>query len=281
VLRKNAASPGLIVVNSFRYKTGRPIHHQCQDGEVFMSNSAPLTHPMPVSQPDSGEILRALRATPLLRDLSAPVMDRLAAISTIVNAREDVELYQQGGTADQLFIVLDGQLAGFSTSANGTTAVVEVIRTGETLGLATLLARLPRLMGVRTVTPSRLLSIDAEGLLSLVEREPSLVTVLLRAEANEFRALVRQVCDLKLRTTAQRLGCYLLSLTSEQRENETAMKLPFDKRLLAARLGCRQENLSRAFASLRGFGVETHGARVILHDIAKLRAYAEPDEAFV
>ena len=50
--------------------------------------------------------------------------------------------------------------------------------------------------------------------------------------------------------------------------------------LLAARLGCRQENLSRAFATLRDFGVETHGARVILHDIAKLKAYAEPDEAF-
>jgi hypothetical protein len=29
---------------------------------------------------------------------------------------------------------------------------------------------------------------------------------------------------------------------------------------------------------LRSFGVETHGARVILHDIPSLRAYAEPDE---
>ena len=106
------------------------------------------------------------------------------------------------------------------------------------------------------------------------------MAALLRAEANEFRALVRQVCDLKLRTTAQRLGCYLLSLSTEQKANTTAMRLPFDKRLLAARLGCRQENLSRAFAALRDFGVETHGARVILHDIAKLKAYSEPDEAF-
>jgi CRP/FNR family transcriptional activator FtrB len=246
-----------------------------------MSNTAILTDAVEIRCEDRDEILEALRTTPLLQDLPDPVMDRLAAISKIVNAPEDVELYQQGGTADALFIVLDGQLAGFSTVANGTTAVVEVIRAGETLGLATLLARLPRLMGVRTVTPSRLLSIDAEGLLALVEQAPSLVTVLLRAEANEFRALVRQVCDLKLRTTAQRLGCYLLALSTEDRANVTAMRLPFDKRLLAARLGCRQENLSRAFAALRGFGVETHGARVILHDIAKLRAYAEPDDAFV
>ena len=245
-----------------------------------MSNSALSTSSVLASMPDATQILQALRATPLLHDLSGTVMDRLAAISKIVSITEDKELYRQGDAADQLFIVLDGQLVGFSTAANGTTAVVEVIRPGETLGLATLLARLPRLIGVRAVTPSRLLSIDAEGLLALVEQEPSLVTVLLRAEANEFRALVRQVCDLKLRTTAQRLGCYLLSLSAEQQANTTAMKLPFDKRLLAARLGCRQENLSRAFAALRGFGVETHGARVILHDIAKLRAYSEPDEAF-
>jgi CRP/FNR family transcriptional regulator, transcriptional activator FtrB len=245
-----------------------------------MSTSAALTGPVRVNHAGNADLIQALRETPLLRDLGDSVLARLALISKIVEAPAETEICRQGDAADELIIVLDGQLAGFSTSANGTTAVVEVIRAGETLGLATLLARLPRLLGVRTVTPSRFLSIEAEGLLALVEQEPSLVTALLRAEANEFHALVRQVCDLKLRTTAQRLGCYLLALSTEQRANTTAMRLPFDKRLLAARLGCRQENLSRAFAALRDCGVETHGARVILHDIAKLKAYAEPDEAF-
>jgi CRP/FNR family transcriptional regulator, transcriptional activator FtrB len=245
-----------------------------------MVDFAALTSPVLTDHAGEADIIKSLRRTPLLQDLAPPVLAQVAGISKIVNAPTEVEVCRQGDAADELIIVLDGQLAGFSTSANGTTAVVEVIRSGETLGLATLLARLPRLMGVRTVTPSRLLLIEAEGLLALVEQQPSLVTALLKAEANEFHALVRQVCDLKLRTTAQRLGCYLLSLSTEEKANTTAMRLPFDKRLLAARLGCRQENLSRAFAALRDFGVETHGARVILHDIAKLKAYAEPDEAF-
>ncbi|WP_428489429.1 cyclic nucleotide-binding domain-containing protein [Rhodopila sp.] len=245
-----------------------------------MSNAATLTEAEGSGHPEASKILQTLRTAPLLRDLPDPVLDQLAAISKVVNVAEDDEICRQGDPADELIVVLDGQLAGSSTAANGTTAVVEVIRSGETLGLATLLARLPRLLGVRAVTPSRLLSIDAQGLLALVEQEPSLVTALLRAQASEFHALVRQVCDLKLRTTAQRLGCYLLSLTTEHQANATALRLPFDKRLLAARLGCRQENLSRAFAALRGFGVETHGARVILHDIASLKAYSEPDDAF-
>ncbi|WP_158923935.1 cyclic nucleotide-binding domain-containing protein [Acidisphaera sp. S103] len=244
-----------------------------------MPSRAMLTEMVRSNQSDNTYILEALRATPLLRDLADPVLLRLAAISKILNAPEDVEICRQGDPAGELIIVLSGQLAGFSTAPNGTVAVVEVVRAGETLGLATLLARLPRLLGVRTVTPSSLISIEAEGLLTMVEQEPSLVAALLRAEANEFHALVRQVCDLKLRTTAQRLGCYLLSLSAEKQANATALRLPFDKRLLAARLGCRQENLSRAFAALRGFGVETHGARVILHDIASLTAYSEPDES--
>lgn len=245
-----------------------------------MSTAAPLAGSKLSGPADSADVLEGLRGTPVLRDLDESVLQKLAAISRMVDYPEDVAICRQDEIADQLFIVVHGQLAGFTTAATGMTAVVEVIHAGQTLGLATVLARLPWLMGVRTVERSRLLSIDADGLLTLVEQEPPLVTALLRAEANEFRALVRQVCDLKLRTTAQRLGCYLLSLSPHQQGNTNAMRLPFDKRLLAARLGCRQENLSRAFAALRDFGVETHGARVILHDIAKLKAYSEPDEAF-
>lgn len=229
---------------------------------------------------DRQNIIDALRETPMLRDVEDRVIVRLADISRIVTVPEGIAICRQNEQAGEMFIVLEGQLAGSSTAANGTTAVVEVIRAGETLGLATLLARLPRLISVQTITPCVLLSIDAQGLLGLVAEEASLVAALLRAQAIEFRALVRQVCDLKLRTTAQRLGCYLLALSNEKKANAAALRLPFDKRLLAARLGCRQENLSRAFAALRSFGVETHGGRVILHDIARLREYAEPDEPF-
>lgn len=225
------------------------------------------------------DVRQALRSVEMFELIPDALIDRLAAISSLVNEAEGTELYRQGEIPDALYIVLSGQLVGITACGTGQEAVVDVIAAGTTLGLSSVLAQIPRLIGTRTVTPSLLLRIDAKGLLTLIEEEPTLVTALLRAQAGEFRSMVKQVCDLKLRTTAQRLGCYLLSLTNEQNLNAAAMRLPFDKRLLAARLGCRQENLSRAFATLRSVGVETHGARVILHDLAGLRAYSEPDEA--
>ena len=144
--------------------------------------------------------------------------------------------------------------------------------------LASVLTRLPYLMSARAVTACQLLAIDGERLLDLVEHEAPLANTLLRSVSREFRIMVRQVRDLKLRTAAQRLGCFLLALVPDGSATTADFRLPFDKGLLAARLGCRQENLSRAFATLRAYGVETHGSRVILHDIPRLKALAVPDE---
>ena len=241
--------------------------------------SAPYATAMDNADPgDAHQVQEALRSAPWLKDLDDAILGRLAGISRVARPAEGSILCREGDATDELFVILDGQVAVLAQAANGTSAVVEVLDAGATIGLSAALANLPRLMTARVVRASRILAINARGLQALVAQEPQLVTTLLRAEAEGFKALVQQVCDLKLRTTAQRLAVYLLSLSPEKAGNTTALRLPFDKRLLAARLGCRQENLSRAFAALRNLGVETHGARVILHDIARLRDYALPDD---
>ncbi len=118
---------------------------------------------------------------------------------------------------------------------------------------------------------------EAAPLRKLVEREPALAGALLRAVSRDVRGMVRHVRDLKLRTAAQRLGAFLLTQVDDREARKVEFRLPFEKGLLAAQLGCRQENLSRAFATLREYGVETHGAQVILHSVPKLTAYAVPD----
>jgi len=80
-----------------------------------------------------------------------------------------------------------------------------------------------------------------------------------------------------LRVLAVTLACGLYAAAVDPGGSEAAFRLHSEKGLLAARLGCRQENLSRAFAALRELGVETRGARVTLRDIPRLAAYAMPD----
>jgi CRP/FNR family transcriptional activator FtrB len=221
--------------------------------------------------------LSYFRDAQVFRDVDDGALAGLAAISSLITVPEDTMLGRQGMPAERLLVLLEGQVTLENATRSGASAVVEVVQPGGHLMLSAVLSGLPSLMSARTVTAAKLIGVEAGGLRTLLHREVSLASALLRAEALDFGSMVRQICDLKLRTTAQRLGCYLLALTNETASNTIALRLPFDTRLLAARLGCRQENLSRAFAALRQLGVETHGARVILHDIAKLRDYSLPD----
>ncbi|HUN40380.1 MAG TPA: cyclic nucleotide-binding domain-containing protein [Acetobacteraceae bacterium] len=219
-----------------------------------------------------------LRLTPLFESLDDRLVESVADITRELRLPEDTEICRQGEPAQFLYVLLEGRVALWASAPDDSRAAVEVIRPPGYFVLATVLSGLHHLMTAQTVSPSYLLAIDSKGMYALVQHEVDLANACLRAEALNFRALVRQVQDLKLRTAAQRLGCYLLALCSVPDAATDKFRLPFDKRLLAARLGCRQENLSRAFAALRSVGVETHGARVILHDIPALRHFAVPDE---
>jgi len=218
-----------------------------------------------------------LRRVPMFQDLGDPILDRLGAISVVTAVAEDTELCREGDPADSLHILLEGMVTICAEAANRRKAVVEVIRPVRHVVLATVLARQPYAVTAEAITESRLLVIEADGLHALLREDAALASGLMQAQALDFRAMVRQVCDLKLRTAAQRLGSYLLELAQEQYARGNHLRLPIGKQLLAARIGCRHENLSRAFASLREVGVETHGKRVILHDIQRLQQFAFPD----
>jgi CRP-like cAMP-binding protein len=215
-----------------------------------------------------------LREVTMFAGLDDRVLTRLALISELRSCAPGQMLYGQGDRNVPFCILVSGQISFFRTAPDGTVTVVDVANQSGHAGLQVVLTQLPSLGGAEIVAPSRVIVVDPAGLRALLPEEPSLSSALLLAEAMDLRNLVLQVFDLKLRTTAQRLGHYLLELAPDMTSRSATLRLPFDKRLLAARLGCRQENLSRAFATLRTLGVETRGARVVLHDIPKLRDYA-------
>ena len=56
------------------------------------------------------------------------------------------------------------------------------------------------------------------------------------------------------------------------------MTLPYDKTLIAGRLGMKPESLSRAFARLRELGVRVKQHHAAIADVGRLREYVEEDK---
>jgi CRP/FNR family transcriptional activator FtrB len=215
-----------------------------------------------------------LRQVPMFEQLDERGLARLATVTEHACVEAGTELCREGDTAKSLHILLSGLVTLSAEAPYGRKAVVEVIRPTRHVVLATVLARLPYAVTAEAIAESRLLVIDAKGLHALLREDAALADALMRGQALDFRAMVRQVCDLKLQTAAQRLGCYLLELSQQYHARGAQVRLPIGKQLLAAQLGCRPENISRAFTSLAKIGVETRGKMVILHDIPRLREFA-------
>jgi CRP/FNR family transcriptional activator FtrB len=93
--------------------------------------------------------------------------------------------------------------------------------------------------------------------------------------AYAYRGIVKELKNQKLRSSLERLANWLLA-----HDDETGAKgrfsLPFEKKVLASRLGMAPEVLSRSFASLVPYKVVVHGPIVEIRDIEALRKLAKP-----
>jgi CRP/FNR family transcriptional activator FtrB len=94
--------------------------------------------------------------------------------------------------------------------------------------------------------------------------------------AGQFRRMVRQIKNLKLRSSTQRVGCYILAAARRQGTPDRAV-LPYGKSLIASQLGITPESFSRALAALQHDGIEVRGDTIAIVDAARLAAACGPD----
>lgn len=223
------------------------------------------------------EELEQVADLPLFADLGEPYRQQLLSAALVQRVPTGVTLFEQGEPADFLYILLDGAVELRADDGAGHEALVEVIQPVDSFILAAVVTDAPLLMTARTLSRSHLLLVPAEKLRAELYREPALALTLLASLAGQYRGLVRQIKALKLRTSAERIGCYLLSLAREQGANGGMIELPYSKRALAERMGMTPENLSRAFATLRERGVRMNRSRVVIDDIDKLESFCRID----
>lgn len=123
----------------------------------------------------------------------------------------------------------------------------------------------------------RLVGIESSRFAAMVEKYPSTALNMLASMSRHLHRLVYEVEHLKTRSASQRLVEFLLR-RCQVTEGAAEIDLPYDKNLIAARLGVQPESLSRLLNKLRDSGVTTDGNRVFVEDVQGLREYCPVDE---
>lgn len=218
--------------------------------------------------------LPEVRALPLFESMAEANFESLMQAAYLQIFPAQLELIKEGEPADFLYVVLDGCVELYA-SWNGHETVMEMVRPLGTFILAAVLKDAVYLKSGRTSQRSKLLLIPAENVREAFRNDGAFARAIVEELAGCYREVVKQQKDLKLRTAVERLANCLLALDGEQ-HGCGSVELPCDKRTLASLLGMTPENLSRAFNTLKPYGVEVDGARIRLRDVTSLARLAKP-----
>jgi CRP-like cAMP-binding protein len=218
--------------------------------------------------------LSIVRAAPLFQRLSERTLAIMLAGSSPRQVARGVTLFLQDEPADRFYVVLDGWVKLCRITPGGAESVINVVAPGETFAEAAMFASARFPVTAEAATNCRVISITRASFKRALESDPGAVMAMLASLSMRLRFHVHHIEQLQVLSTAQRVGDFLLRFCPAG-PGTAVFDLPFDKSLMARRLGMKPETFSRALAKLRGIGVDTHGATVTVEDVHRLSAYCE------
>ncbi|MCE8035076.1 cyclic nucleotide-binding domain-containing protein [Billgrantia tianxiuensis] len=230
-----------------------------------------------MKSPLSHEALQAVRQVPLFSGLETETLALLTEGALERCYRRGTLLFSKGEPADRFYVVVGGWIKLFRESPDGNECMVGLFTRGESFAEAAMFDRLGFPVNAAVAEDARLLLFPAEHFLTTLERNHGLALNMLANLSGMLRSLVRQLDQLTLQPTYQRLAAFIVSLCPDE-EGPASVCLPCDKLLIAGRLGMKPESFSRAMARLKEVGVSCERNCVHVGDIAALRRFANTAE---
>lgn len=217
-----------------------------------------------------------LRRSPLFAGLDQATLATLLGSAYVKDFPGGMMLFCQDDPADRFFAILGGWIKLWRETPSGGETVVGVFSRGDTFAEAAIFdsARYP--VNADIVDGARLLVIPAAPFLAALRADPELGLRMLGSMSRHLRRLIVQLEQVQAKSAPQRVASFLLRLHRGDALS-AAITLPYDKSLLAARLGMRPETFSRALSKLRDLGVRAQGSVVTIADPMSLRRFCEDD----
>ncbi len=224
------------------------------------------------SRPTIGD-LQIVNRIALFRGLEPETIKHVIAPATAASLKAHTTLFRQGELATAFFIMIDGWTKHYRINASGDEAVIHVLTKGDSFAESIALTGVRFPATAETVTDARIVRVPADHVVRCIQENPSIALAMVASTSQRLQYLMVHVEQLKAQSGVQRLAEFLASLAPVD-SGPCIMPLPYDKVLIAARLGLQPESLSRTFAKLRSLGVTVRAAQVAVDDVAKLRRLA-------
>jgi CRP-like cAMP-binding protein len=231
------------------------------------------------SHPTAGD-LQVITRIAVFRGLKRETVEHIIAPATAVMLAAHETLFRQGDPATAFFIMIDGWMKLYRITLSGEETVIHVMTRGDSFGEAVAFTSARYPATAEAVSDARVVRIPADHVVRCIRESPDIALAMIASTSQHLHHLVQHVEQLKAQSGVQRVAEFIASLAPVD-HGSCVIALPYDKVLIAARLGLKPESLSRAFAKLRFLGVAVHASHVAVSDVAKLRQLAADERTAI
>jgi CRP/FNR family transcriptional activator FtrB len=210
----------------------------------------------------------------LLSGCAQATVDQILASARIQTYPVHAEIVSEGEPADYLHVLLAG-LVQVVAHDSGHETTISVLEPPNVFIMAAVYLDRPYLQSARTLEPATVLLLSAEPIRRLTKIDIALSNNVAHELAQAYRMAAQELKNQKLRPGLQRLANWLVRRDIEA-DGTGRFSIPFDKKVLAAKLGMAPEVLSRSFATLAKYDVIVRGRDVEVRDMKSLVKLAKP-----
>jgi CRP/FNR family cyclic AMP-dependent transcriptional regulator len=227
------------------------------------------------------DVLVGLSRSYLFEGMTLDQLQPLAAMTTTRRFVSGEFVCHVGDLADEIFVVLSGELKTFVVDADGYEVVHFLHGPGMTVGEPGYFSvERSRIVEVVAVAPSMLIRLARRELAPFMERHANVKDRALEGLASNTRWQTTMISSLASRPLTDRLVLRLLELvdSSPERLSGQAVTPKISQSTLAAMVGVSRENVNRALAVLTTNGsIRQERGRYVLVDEVRLRREVSRD----
>lgn len=220
------------------------------------------------------EIKDILKAVSIFRSLKPDVLDSLSEHAFQRIEKKGSILFSPDMPNDKFYIIISGWVKLFRETMDGTEAVIDVLTASHSFGEIGLPGAGAMPYGAEVIEDANIVCIPRFLLTEEVMRNGLFGLQVLQSMAHQKMKADLEIEHRTVQTAPQRIGCFLLKLCRGAENGSITVHLPYDKTVVAARLGMQPETFSRALSKLREeVGLKINGASVEVKDIQELVRY--------
>jgi CRP/FNR family cyclic AMP-dependent transcriptional regulator len=211
--------------------------------------------------------LSVLRKHPIFCDLDAEALDQLCRYARHTTLKRGAAIFSRGDSGNSLIAVISGTVKISVSSADGRSAILNLIGPGEIFGEVAVLDGQARTADATANTNCEIFVIDRREFLPFVRSQPALAMKFIELLCTRLRWTSDQVEQVILQDLPGRLASALIRLTEKHKLAPGGRTIAITQQEISEMVGMTRESINkqlRAWAARNWVRLE-HGVIVVLN----------------